>query len=957
LVTSVRPDKPERVGRLSSPVLVGRADELAVLLEATLRTPALILMEGESGVGKTRLVQELLARPELAGRPCFVGRCHELSEPFPLGPLLEALREARPPRSLPAVVGTLRPLLPELAGYLPDAPATLGDPGAERHRLFRGLRALLTSFGPSLLVVEDLHWADQPTLEFLRFLSLQPPPGLAVVCTYRREDLADGSAVLRLDAGLPSASTAARVALVPLSQDEIRELVRTILDTADVSPAFAEYLFQRTAGLPLAVEEVLLLLKQRQDLVYRQGMWVRQQLDELAVPPRLRDAINERLGRLTPPARSIAQAAAVLSLAADEQLLGRLAGLDELACGDAVAEALGSALLFELSDGRYGFRHALARQAVEEGVPAPVRRRLHLRAAAALEEAADKPLARLAHHYRTAGDTTKWVSYAEAAADRAVSLNDHAAAYALLRNAVSIESLMPDTRGSLSIKLARHAARCRAYDDAITILRTLLGEGSIPADLRGELRFWLGRLMHDAGDPQAAHAEVVRALGDMDESSAAQAMAWLAVVPSSVDPVEQRLRWLDRAQRIASRSNDRVTRIEIAANRAVVLVGVGDPQGQQAIEEIPAPGPPRKEMERAMRGYGNVADALLHLGHYGRAEQVNRRALELAAAQAPPFAANFELTNLQLDWLTGRWRGLEQKVQTQIRTVEDWPSALRSCEALLGLLTLAHGHPQQALALLGPLAHTLEDDIRVLNWVAAGIARIRLAERNPDAAVEASAPALHAIEANGTWVWAGDVAPVGVEALVGAGCRDEAGELTARFADALAGRDAPAASAALSGCRAVLAEADEEWEAAAGLYVAAEEQWRVLPRPYEAARARVSAGRCLLTHDSERGHERLLEGLSMLAELGAAWEAESVRHTLRQHGLIPPHRRGRRSYGNELSPREAQIARLAAEGLHNREIARTLYLSVKTVEGHVSSAIRKLGVGSRSELGEQFRAG
>jgi len=439
--------EPVSLGSPSSPVLVGRRLALDRLREVTARTPALVLVEGEAGVGKTRLLQELAAQRGHSGQTTFVGRCYELSEPFPLGPLLQALSGVELPRELAAVAGALRPFLPELADRLPEMPPVLGDPGAERHRLFRGLLELLSAFGPSLLLVEDLHWADQATLEFLRFLVQQSPAGLAVVCTYRREDLAGRSTVLRLDAQLPAASTATRIVLEPLDRHDVRELVRTILGTAEVSEAFGEYLFQRTAGLPLAVEEVLLLLRQRRELVYQQGTWVRQQLDALSVPQRLRDAINERLFRLEPAARSLVQAAAVLGLAADEWLLARLTELSDVACGDALAEALASALLFEAGDGKYGFRHALARQAVEEAVPAPLRRRLHLRAARALDSMKDKPLARLAHHYRAAGETTTWVRYAEAAADRAVSHNDHAAAYALLRDAVSLPALAPVIRG------------------------------------------------------------------------------------------------------------------------------------------------------------------------------------------------------------------------------------------------------------------------------------------------------------------------------------------------------------------------------------------------------------------------------------------------------------------------------------------------------------------------------
>ena len=938
------------LGQPSSPVLVGRESAVAQLLDTTGRTPALVLVEGEAGVGKTRLLQELIARREGSGQRTYLGRCYELSEPFPLGPLLEALHGARVPAHLPAVVGALRPLLPELTG-LPETPPALGDPGAERHRVFRGLLALLAASGPCLLVIEDLHWADQPTLEFLRFLVLQPPPGLAVVCTYRREDVADRSSLFRLDAQLPAMRATGRIVLEPLGQDEVGELVRTILGTAEVSEAFAEYLFQRTAGLPFAVEEILLLLRQRRELVYQQGMWVRQQLEALSVPQRLRGAISERLGRVGPPARSLVQAAAVLGVPADEPVLARLTGLTEFACADALAEALAAALLFEAGGGRYGFRHALARQAVEEAIPAPLRRRLHLRAARVLESAVDKPLARIAHHFRSAGETTTWVRYAEAAADRAVSLHDHAAAYTLLREAVALPDLPAATRGRLAVSMARHAARCRGYD-AIVALRSLLADGAIPDRLRGQVRFWLGRLLYDTGESQEAYDEAVRALGELDGPPAAQAMSWLAVTPSAGAPVGQRIRWLDQALQIASSSDDRAMKLEIAAARAVVLIGTGDAGYWRAIQDMPQPGPALAEVEQAMRGHGNVADALLHLGHYGRAEELNRRALRLARAHSPSFAKYFEMTDLQLDLLAGRWSGLAQRLSAMLKAVEDWPAATQLCEVFLGLLLLAQGRTRQAVQILQPLTRQLESDGRLRTWVVAGIARARLAERNPALAVEVFAPALAAVEDNGGWLWAGELAPVGVEALLEAGRRAEAVEVVGRLAAARQGRDAPAASAALATCQALLAEAEQPAEQAAEAFLAAESAWRALPRPYEAARIRVRAGRCLLATDPEHGNELLVSALQTFQDLDAAWDAEFVRQQLRRNGLAPPHRRGRRSYGNRLSPREEQVVQLAAEGLQNREIARTLHLSVKTVEGHLSSASRKLGGNPRANAGQ-----
>ncbi len=122
----------------------------------------------------------------------LVGHCHRVREPFFLGPVVEALcglerRELR--RPLSPVVGALRPLLPELEEVLPPQPAAIGDPRAERHRIFRALRDLLAALGPAVCVLEDLHWADESTLELLTFLLTDPPEELSLVVTVRSEDL------------------------------------------------------------------------------------------------------------------------------------------------------------------------------------------------------------------------------------------------------------------------------------------------------------------------------------------------------------------------------------------------------------------------------------------------------------------------------------------------------------------------------------------------------------------------------------------------------------------------------------------------------------------------------------------------------------------------------------------------------------------------------------------------
>jgi DNA-binding CsgD family transcriptional regulator len=939
-------------GILSSPVLVGRRNELALLLNAVMRVPSLVLLEGEAGVGKTRLVQELVISPDLINRRCYIGRCVELSEPFPLGPLVEALRDVILPRSLPPVVGALRPLLPELAAHLPDMPPPLDSRQAERHRLFRGMRELLKALGPSVLVLEDLHWADQMTLEFLHFLAPDPPSGLALVCTYRREDLRAGSPLFELQARLSAQATTARVTLSPLDQQGVRELVTAILDTEEMSDEFTQYLFERTAGLPFALEEVLLLLKQRRDLIRRQGQWVRHQLTHIGVPTELRDAILARVGRLSRAARSVVYATAVLSLPADEELLAEVASLDTIQASEAIAEAVASALLFEKADMRYTLRHALAREAIEESIPASVRRRLHAGAAGALERLQPRPVFRLAHHYKAAGKTAEWVSCAEAAADQARSSDDAVIAGSLLKDALSLENLTAATRGRLAGKLAPVAVLGLYPKDAIPIIRELCDDERLPRQVRGELRVDLGRLLVDSGEGSAAIFELIRAIDEeaLRPPIAARAMVMLGATPFHTGKTIDYRYWLDRAVQAAASSDDGATKIMVAWKRAWTLFMIGDPAGWQALDNMPQPDNSFEEIQQAACGCGNVAFALLILGHYQHAAELLREGFQWYS-KIEHSAAVLTGLNLELDWLTGQWAGLEQRANAYCQRMENWPTVAAEARMVVGLCRLAQGEVQDASAILAPLAEDFRGDIPVLAWLVAALGRIRLAQGANQAAFDEINRALEVVESSGNWIWATDLVPVAVEAMLRANLQTQATELTGRFAEGIMDRDAPNAAAALAWCRALIEESGGEPQRAAAAYLRNAQTWDALSRPYEAARVREAAGRCLMVKDSEHAQATLLVAMEGFQELGAAWDLRRVRHTLLQLGAIPRHRTGRKGYGDHLSPREMDVARMAAAGRSNREIATTLVISLKTVEGHMSSIMGKLSVTSRKELG------
>jgi DNA-binding CsgD family transcriptional regulator/tetratricopeptide (TPR) repeat protein len=761
------------------------------------------------------------------------------------------------------------------------------------------------------------------------------------------------SAPLSLAAHLPSQTTYLELELLPLDREEVRQLAGEILEVEEISQEFVDYLFEGSGGLPFAVEEVLRFLENREDLIRRKGAWVRRSLDDLAVPGAVREFVLERLGGLEPSAQALVRASAVLGVQAGEDLLARVADLRSGRSELALAEALSAALLVEASENRFRLRHDLARQAIEEDVSPPVRRRLHLRAARELEKERPKPLARLAHHYRAAAKTEEWTDYAEATADRAQSLDDAVTAYRFLREALEVETLPPARRAQLASKFLIGAFDSFGQKDAADLVRPLLDEETLPPEVRGELRLHLGRFLCQAGEDEEGYALVREAVDLLHSRPAlsATAMAFLAQPSFRAGRFDEYLKWVARAAAEAARSDDRALQIRLSADRACTLLILGDAEAWQAIEEIPQPGREVDEIRQRARAYGNVADALLHLGYHERARELIGKDL----ATGPGCFREHSIarvTSAQLDFAGGNWRGLDERVQLLLEEGEDRLPHHADLEAVLGLLRLARGEVGVAAETLERLAEEELCDIAIVPWVCGGIARIRLAEERPEDALAAAAPAVQIVERQGVWTWATDVAPVTVEALLATGRSAEAAKFVRRMRAGIEGRDAPAADAALSVCRGLLAEAKGDLERATREFAGAERRWRALPRPYEAARAREHRGRAIFVSDADGGQRRLVEAMDAYRGLGAQWDARRVRATLRQRGLVPPHRAGRKGYGSELSPREREVVELAGNGMSNREIALSLTVSRSTVEHHMSSAMRKLGVSSRHDLGE-----
>ena len=228
--------------------------------------------------------------------------------------------------------------------------------------------------------------------------------------------------------------------------------------------------------------------------------------------------------------------------------------------------------------------------------------------------------------------------------------------------------------------------------------------------------------------------------------------------------------------------------------------------------------------------------------------------------------------------------------------------------------------------------------------------RIHLSRGEVGPAVTTAQRGIARIRRKKIWTWAADLAPMAVQALTRGGRLDEAEGVTAELSDGIDGLVAPRAAAALPVCRGIVSAGQRRFDDAMNAFEAAHERYVALGQPYSAARTLEASCRCRISAGDDSAARTLLRLVDEFAALGAIHDAARCRRELRANSIPLPSRRGRRGYGEQLSPRESEVARLVSCGHTNREIAEVLFLSPRTVEQHVAKVLRKLKVSSRSDV-------
>ena len=835
------------------------------------RGGCIVLIGGEAGIGKTSLLQAFAKARAAGGSRVLWGACDALYTPQPLAPLYDMASQSS---------GALKAAV---------------DAGASREVLFRAALEELNRPG-SIAIFEDMHWADEATLDLLKYLGRRIQRSAALIAVTFRDDEVGPQHPLRFVIGdLPRGSTQ-RLTLAPLSEPAVEELARQ----AGRAP---QDIYRITGGNPLFVSEVLAPTS-----------------GSHAVPVTVRDAVLTRALRLSARARDIAEFVAVIPGKTERWLLAAVDRLDEAALDECLVVGM-----VRHEEGSFAFRHELVRRALEGSLSPSRQRHLHAQVLDILSRRPQTPAARLAHHAEGSGNAAEVLRLAPIAAAQAAAVGAHREAashwQAALRHA---DALALEARGRLHEQLSyecylideieRAAAERRA---ALAIWRTT-GERA----REGDALRWLSRLSWfagrsaEAGDYAEAAIETLEGIA----AGAELAMAYSnrAQLGMLAFDTNSAIQWAGRAIEIAQALGDREILSHALNNLGTARYSAGDEAGWSDLT---------RSLELALEGgyQEHVARAYTNLS----AQAVLSRQYDRAAHYLAKGLAYCQDNDLDA------WRVymLAWSARAKVETCE-W---LAAAEDAADVLRQPKAAPVSRICALTALGH------------------LRVRRGDPDAGSPlAEAAALAA--PTGELQRLGPLAVARAEARWLSDDRQGAAEELKAAYDLAGRRQAPWVTGELAvwlwrcdALQTVPAGVAEPYALEmSGHWREAARAWGSMSCPYEQA----------LILGWYGGESEQREALATLGALGAAPAVEALRRRMRSLGVRGVPRGVRKSTGEHpfgLTRREAQILALMCDGLRNAAIARRIFLSPRTVDHHVSAILAKLDVSSRTEAIELAR--
>jgi DNA-binding CsgD family transcriptional regulator/tetratricopeptide (TPR) repeat protein len=973
--------------RLTSSHFVGRVGELAELelawREATERRPVLVLLGGESGVGKTRIVGELEQR--LANEDALIlrGECVDQDESeLPYAPLLSALRplvrERHPTleRLSPGSRGQLAALLPGLDDG--GAPTVGTSDGSGQLRLFEAVLELLDCLSetqPLLLTLEDMHWADRSTRTFVTFLARSlRDERVMMLLSYRTDELHRRHPLRPLLSELERLERARRIDLDPFDRRELAEALTDILGDAP-SGQLVERLFARSEGNALYSEELLAA-----------GLDGRG-----AAPQSLRDAFMLRIERLSADSQQAARTIAV-GRRLDEAMIAEVTGIEHARLHEALREAVAEQVLVAGSDGALMFRHALLREALYDDLLPGERSELHLALARAFENRTSDHgseidrVSTVASHYAAAGDQPAALRAAVEAAQAARAVHAYGEAADLSERALE---LWPRVTQADEVAGVDHV-------DLLTMAAVSHGIGGDRGRADVLFQAALGELDPDANPRRYAAilgrlARIQWALNRGLEGVETAQRA-LSMLPAG-EPSRERailLAWLARTRALRGRYRDAITDGEEALAAAVaagdkhaegeVLNTLGMSQiALGRVEEGAAQ--LRRSIEIAQRNnftdsvgyaYGNLADLLNLRGRTVDALEIIREGQRVTPKRVRAYDW-ITLTLSELEFEVGEWEMARASLgppRSQLDGTVLIFRLIREADLALGVgdEELAADCLEQAEPLVA-----VSSEPQYIGVLGAQLGELRRRRRDLEGAREAVAQALDRLE-----VCTDDVMRIARATAIGLRIEADFAQRARDLREKAQEKEAIArARIHMQRLRAAATEGgpvEEAWATAGAaelarargrddpaLWLKAAAEWDAITRPYpatvarwRAAEAAVEAGdrdaaaesaRAALTAARSLGSGYLVAEISALAERARLELSEAADGASAL--AASPEPADEDPFG--LTPRERQVLALIAEGATNRQIGAALYMAEKTASVHVSRILSKLGVRSRTQ--------
>jgi ATP/maltotriose-dependent transcriptional regulator MalT len=944
--------------------LVGRELEIAQLERCLDETRAghasMLAVAGEPGIGKTCMLDELERLARERGHPVLSGRALEFESDVPFAPLIDALddhlRDLRSP-----LLGQLSgEELSELAAVFPafaDRPGVAtGALEAERYRLHRAARELLqtlASSGPLVLMLDDLHWADEASLELLAYLLRRPPRAPLLIALTFRPRQASPALMTALDSAARAGAPMQSIELTPLSEEQAAEL----LAGAAADPAQAREIFEFSAGNPFYIEQLASTGRTLPELSHSDP------------PEVITAAIAEEVAMLRESAQLLLLAGVVLGDPFDGAQAVAIADLDP-ARARPLFEHLGAHDLLSHTDdpGRFAFRHPIVRAAIYAAAPSDVLVALHQRAAAELERAGASTAA-IAHHVErcAAPGDDEAADLLTRAARESITRAPAAAAHWFEAALKLCELDPPSTRVELLVTLARALTGAGRLEAAHERLEEALA--LIPADAptRSELIALCASIDQQLGRAVEAHARLVAALASLPAEPSPRRLALeteLALEPAyayrSSPESDSSARELAT---ISDGDGDRATRASVSATlalRATLLGQVGDAVGHADHAASLLDALDEHELSGRLDVPHRLGGSELYLNRFEHASRHLTRGVALARATGQgrflvPMLAHLAASQAMIGQLDPARSSAEDALDTARLT---GPPALLSYALVCAGMTEIQAGDYRAAHAFAQEAHELAEELAASTFtaMASGLlattslelgdpARARtLFERSEIADIREPQAALLSAHWEAL-----------VRTLLALDCRSEAESVLQRIDAAIAPLELPLPRAHARRARAYLLLATAQPGRAAEQALAAATLAQEASAIIEAARARALAGQALASAGHEGAAINTLERATRTLSSGRAVGHRD--HAARDPGLVAhpapaPSREPARAKLPKLTPRQQEIARLVADGLTNQQIADELGVKVKTVEMHLTRAYSRLGVNGRAALAE-----